>query len=329
MPKTYEHVLNFAVDHPWALTRPMVAVIAGILAARIAGEDTDRAVVEQALVNRKNLPQPTVGSVAIVPVYGVLAPRANLMSDMSGGTTFDRLSSLVRGAVSNPAIKTIVLDVDSPGGSVAGATEFAHELLAARAKKPIVAIAQYTMASAAYWLASCCTAVYAAPSAQVGSIGVFSVHEDITEALLQRGIKRSFVSAGVGKVDGIETLTPTAEQRLQGLVDQCYAAFVGDVVKGRGTGLSESKVRQDWQAHVYRSDDALAMGMIDRIATLDETVLHLLGSSPDSKDQRAAEAYQLTTDTAQEPSPATAQDRSADRRLEQALFDLSLRTRAS
>jgi signal peptide peptidase SppA len=326
MPKHYEHVVSFAVDHPWALTRSMTTLIAELLASRLAGEDVDRAVVEQALVNRKNLPQPTAGSVAIVPVYGVLAPRANMMSEMSGGTTFEHLTSLVRGAMSNPAIKTIVLDVDSPGGNVAGATEFARELLAARTKKPIIAVAQYTMASAAYWLASCCTSVYAAPSAQVGSIGVFSLHEDMTDALALRGIKRRFVSAGVGKTDGIDALTPTAEQRLQGLVDQSYASFVGDVVKGRGTGLSEAKVRQDWQAHIYHAEDALAMGMIDRIATVDETVNHLLGTA-DSKDQRAALTYAASTDTAQEPSRVTAQDRSADRQLEQALFDLTLRTR--
>jgi ClpP class serine protease len=136
------------------------------------------------------------------------------------------------------------------------------------------------------------------------------------------------VSAGVGKTDGIDTLTPTASQRLQGFVDQSYASFVGDIVKGRGTGLSEAKVRQDWQAHIYHADDALAIGMIDRVATLDETMQQLLGSSTAPADQRAL-AFHSPTDTGQEPSRATPQDRSADRRLEQALFNLTLGVKAS
>src|SRR5688572_24294991 len=183
MKPGYEHVLSFVLEHPWAITKPMLTVIAGILARRVAGQDVDRTEIEAALVNRKNLPQPMAGSIAILPVYGVLAPRMNLFSEMSGGTTFEKLTGRVREAMGTKAVKTLVLDIDSPGGSVAGATEFARELLKARAKKPIIAQIQYTGASAAYWLASCCTEIVAAPSARVGSIGVYTSHDDISAAL--------------------------------------------------------------------------------------------------------------------------------------------------
>src|SRR6185436_20260559 len=117
-------------------------VVATILARRVAGDDVDRTAIAAALVDRKNLPQPRAGSIAIIPVYGVIAPRMNLMSEMSGGTTFEKLTSQLREAVANKSVRTIVLDVDSPGGSVAGNTEFVAEVMRARVKKPIIAVAQ-------------------------------------------------------------------------------------------------------------------------------------------------------------------------------------------
>ena len=135
----YEHVLGFALSHPWSVLPEMLSMIAGILAHRIAGLEMDQATIEAALVNRKNLPQPRAGSVAVIPVYGVLAPRMNLFSEMSGGTTYQKLTSQIRAAVADKTIRTIVLDVDSPGGSVPGNAELATEILRARTKKPIIA----------------------------------------------------------------------------------------------------------------------------------------------------------------------------------------------
>src|SRR5262245_59262538 len=200
----YEHVLSFALEHPWAITRPMLSVVANILARRIAGVEVQRAEIEAALVNRKQLPQPKVGSVGIIPVYGVIAPRMNLISEISGGTSFEKLSAQVRELMANDTVKTIVLDIDSPGGTVAGNAEFAAELMRARTKKPIVAVGQYTMASAAYHLASAATEIVAAPSARVGSIGTFAIHTDMSEALAKLGVKRTLIAAGEGKTDGNE-----------------------------------------------------------------------------------------------------------------------------
>jgi len=312
MSRTYEHVLSFALEQPWAVTRPMLAVIAGIIGRRVAGLSASDDEIAAALVNRKNLPQPTgSGSVAIIPIYGVIAPRMNLMSDLSGGTTFDALTSQLRGAIANKAVKTIVLDIDSPGGSVAGATEFAREVMQARTKKPVIAVAQYMAASAAYWIAAAATEIVASPSAMVGSIGVYTAHDDISEALAKLGVKRTFISAGKGKVDGNETeaLSAEAEGRIQGLVDEAYGRFVGDVVKGRGQGMTADRVRNDWKALVYGAAEAKALGLIDSIATLDETLARVMTSAP--ADARAALASS-TPATLQEPSPATSQEPTSD-----------------
>jgi signal peptide peptidase SppA len=327
MTGRYEHVLSFALAHPWAVMPEMRSVIASILARRLAGVEVERAEIEAALVNRKNLPQPRAGSVAIIPVYGVIAPRMNLLSDFSGGTTFEQLTSKLRAAMGDKAIKTIVLDVDSPGGSVAGSAEFAAEVMKARAKKPIIAVAQFTMGSAAYWLAAAATEVVAAPSARVGSIGVFYLHEDLSDALKTMGIKSTYISAGEGKVDGnpTEPLSDTARARMTALVDEAYSQFVGHVVKGRGQGMTAERVKKDWKAHVYGATDALAIGMIDSIETLDDVLARVLTASPDAADQRAARdlSEPPPTEPLQEPAKATS-DRRPELALERQLFEQQL-----
>ena len=201
MKGRYDHVLSFALEHPWNLARPMLRVVAGILARRMAGQDADDAAIAAALVDRKNLPQPRAGSVAIIPVYGVIAPRMNLFSEFSGGTTFESLSRSLAKAMANADIKTVLLDIDSPGGSVAGNAEFAAEVMRARVTKPIIAQIQFTGASAAYAVAAACTEIVAAPSARIGSIGTYAILEDLSAMLEQVGIKETFIFAGEGKDD--------------------------------------------------------------------------------------------------------------------------------
>ena len=332
MPKAgYEHVVSFALTHPWNLEPQMLQVIAGILARRMAGVDVEQSDIEAALVNRRNLPQPRAGSVAIIPVYGVISPRMNMLSDMSGGTTFEQLTSQLREAMGNKAVKTIVLDVDSPGGSVAGNAEFATEVMRARTKKPIIAVAQYVMASAAYQLSAAATEIVAAPSARIGAIGTYTMHDDLSEALAKLGVKRTYIFAGEGKVDGnpAEPLSPEAHARIKAAVDEMYGQFVNNVVKGRGAGMTADRVRKEWKAHVYGAAEAKSLGMIDDIATLDETIARLLSASPNPDDRRAA--HTVTTSagaTDQEPRAATSQEPPSDdaAALERSVFELQLAT---
>jgi len=93
--------------------------------------------------------------------------------------------------------------------------------------------------------------------------------------------------------------------------------------------MTADRVRKDWKAHVYGAADAKAIGMIDRIGTLDDTLARILSTSPDAADQRAAlEFHPSNAATAQEPSPATAQERTDDAHwqngIEAALLELDL-----
>lgn len=276
------HVLGFALDHPWAVSPSMLDVIAKVISRHAAGHEVDDATLAAALVSRRAAPLPMAGAgVAVIPIYGVIAPRANMLSEMSGGTSFEALGASLREAMANNAVGTIIFDVDSPGGSVAGATEFAAEVLAARPSKPIIAVAQFRMASAAYWLASCATKIYAAPSAQVGSVGVFTIHTEISKALAALGVTKTYIAAGEHKVELNDTtpLTDEARARIQAGVDEAYAMFVGDIAKGRGASTAEVRAGYG-QGAMLTATNALAAGMIDGIATLDATIQRAATGDP-------------------------------------------------
>jgi len=289
----YEHVLAFALEHPWAVTDSMRAIIVNILAQRIAGEQPDPAELS-ALVNRQNLPQPTRGGVAIIPLYGVIAPRMNMLSEMSGGTTFEALTGHLHAALANDAVKTIVFDVDSPGGNVAGAREFAGEVLKARAQKPVIAVAQYLMASAAYWPMACATQIVASPSAMIGAIGIYHIHDDISEALAKAGIKREVLSAGKFKAEGADggALSEEARDHRKGLIASAYASFVADVAKGRNVNASAVKGGYG-EGRTVNAETALELGMIDRIGTLAETLARVGPSAKSPTPSAVATGQEL------------------------------------
>ena len=311
----YNRLLSLALQ-PWALTRPMVSVVAHILARHLG--PGERAEVETIIDKRPDAAPSRANGVAIIPLHGVIAPRANLFSDVSGTATFDQATADLREAVARADVGTIVLDWDSPGGSVAGATEFAREVLKARATKPIVSHANFEMCSAAYWTGACATEIVAAPSAMVGSIGVYSIHEDLSEALKLAGVKLTYIAAGKFKIDGneAEPLSDSARARLKALVEASYARFVGDVAKGRG--VSEAVIRSGYgEGTVVNADEALALGMVDRIETLDETVARLLSSAPPVLALRAqTPPPPAPPDPPHEPARATGHDRRATERRE-------------
>jgi signal peptide peptidase SppA len=270
-----DRVLSMALEAPWAITTSMLGVVAHVLGHRLAGDALDMSEVER----REPTEAVSAGDVAVIPIHGVLAPRMNLFSEISGGATYEGAGLDLAMAMADPKIKTIVLDVDSPGGSVQGCSEFARKVLKARATKPVIAVAHYQMCSAAYWIGACATELVAAPSAHVGSLGVYSIHEDLSKALAEMGVKLTYVAAGKYKVDGNETepLTETARARIQANVDSAYDMFVTDVAFGRGRSVED--VRNGFgQGAGVTAAEAVTLGMIDRIDTFEDTVARVLPS---------------------------------------------------
>jgi len=212
----------------------------------------------------------TADKIAVIPVRGVITQRE---SDI--GTTTESLDRQLEEAVVNPEVGLVVYDYDSPGGVVLGTPEHADRIRAS--SKPVVAVANSFAASGAYWLASAAGHLVVAPSGQVGSIGVFSMHVDASKALDEMGLKITFVHAGKYKVEGnpTEPLGDEARAAMQGRIDTYYDMFVGAVAAGRG--VSKAEVLQNFgQGRMFTAEAAKAAGLVDRVATLQEVLAGMI-----------------------------------------------------
>jgi len=221
------------------------------------------------------------GTVAVVPVLGPITKRDSLFTMLFGGTSTVRLSQQLRALAADDSVATILLNVDSPGGTVSGLPELVSEVRRVAETKRVVAIANDLAASAAYWIASQADEVIATPEALVGSVGVFTQHVDFSAALEREGIRVSFIQAGKYKTEGnpFEPLTDEARAHVQSIVDATYAQFVGDVAKGRNT--TPAAVRADYgEGRVLTAKDAKAAGMVDRVETYSQAVARLSGVKP-------------------------------------------------
>lgn len=227
------------------------------------------------------------GAVAVLPVLGPIVKRDSMFSMMEGGTSTTRLVAQLRALAADDSVSTILLNVDSPGGTVSGLPELAAEIRRTAQVKHVVAVANDLAASAAYWVASQADEIVATPEALVGSVGVFTRHVDCSGFNEQNGMKPTYIHAGRYKVEGNpdEPLTDEARDHIQSIVDGVYGQFVADVAKGRsaatGTTITPAQVRSDYgEGRVLMARDAKAAGMVDRIATYSETVARLAGVKP-------------------------------------------------
>lgn len=248
-------------SHLWAVDPPALAHLAAV------ARDEDAPLAAQ------NGPTELAGQVAVIPIRGYLSYQPSFFSEIFGGAVVTRIRANLRAAVADPAVRAILLAVDSPGGEVSGIPELAAEIRAARESKPVVAVADTLAASAAYWLASQASAFYVMPSGLVGSIGVFTVHLDMSGMLEQDGVKATIVKAGEYKAEGnpYEPLSDEAKAHLQDRVDEVYQAFVGDVAAGRG--VTPAVVRADYgQGRTLSAKPAKAAGMVDAIGTFDDAL---------------------------------------------------------
>jgi signal peptide peptidase SppA len=276
----YSHIARYVSDTPWAILPDKLTELVSVLAFRAAGHEFTAEEIRARIGDSNGAAAAASkrGAVAVIPVRGVIAHRMGSMDDSSGGTSCERIAAMLDQCVADESIGTIVFDIDSPGGTVTGMAELATRIFAARDTKKIVAVANGTMASAAYNIGSQAHEIVSIPSGQVGSIGVFCAHQDLSAALEKQGIKVTLISAGKYKTEGnpFEPLSDEAKAVKQALVDAAYGEFVKAVARGRG--VTPAAVRGGYgEGRALSAADAKAAGLIDRIATLDETISRLVG----------------------------------------------------
>ena len=269
-----DHILSAAFGQPWAILPEKLEQIRAFLIARAHGAEISAADKEAYLLKAEERQRyQQQGSVAVIPVFGVISQRMNLMSAMSGGTSTEVLTKQIREAAADPNISAIVMNMDTPGGTVSGVTEAHSAIMDARNKKPIVAAVNAMSGSAGLWLMSAATEITITPSGSAGSLGVYAMHVDDSAALEKEGVKVTYVAAGKFKTEGNphEPLGDEAKAYLQEHVEEAYAMFVADVAKGRG--LSIKDVKENFgQGRMLNAQAAKAAGMIDKIETFEQTL---------------------------------------------------------
>ena len=253
------------------------------------------------------------GKIGVIPIYGPVDQRMTGELAKSGGTPLDFVSAALDALLANPSVGAIVLRFDSPGGSVSGVQELADKIYEARAEKPIYAIADSLAASAALWLASAATMLISTPGgggATVGSVGVYVMHVDESAALEKDGIKVTMVSAGKYKTEFAPHAPMSDEARghAQARVDGIHEQFMGALKRNRGTTLDN--VRQNYgQGRVLTAQQALSVGMIDRVMSFSELISKLAGSGtpapsgPSAAKLLALHEYEEEEDGAEVTSP--------------------------
>ena len=250
-------------------------------------------------------PKDPESEVRVIPLQGVLRPSPSMLSLLfggGGGGLMDFRSQL-REAAADPKVSAIVMDVNSPGGYVDMIPEIAADIRTVRATKPVVAVANTTAGSAAYWLASQASQVVVSPSGEVGSIGVYQVHEDVSRAMEKEGVAVTIVKAGKYKIEGhpFSPLSDEAMMAMQSDVNDYYDMFTSDVAKGRG--VTQDEVKQGFgEGRMALAGRAVKQGLADKVEQLGDTVKRLNHPGARAALQRA-DAEALETDPPEVETP--------------------------
>ncbi len=230
------------------------------------------------------------GKVVTVPLHGYISHKATIWSAMGMETSSETFGQWLDALVGNADVGAIVIDIDSPGGTVMGATSITDKIFSMRGNKPIIAVVNDMMASAAYFIGSAADEIVSDPDALTGSIGTILVHMDWSQFLENEGIKPTIIKAGEFKAEGnpYESLTDEAIENFQMEIDAYYEKFVAAVARNRG--ITAAKVKSTFgQGRVLMAEKAKSVGMIDRIATLENVIADLLGGKGKSKSRARAE----------------------------------------
>lgn len=214
----------------------------------------------------------TSNGIAIVPIVGVLVNRAGRIDASSDPLrSYSQIERDMRMAVSDPAVRGIVYDHDTPGGECAGCFELATTMRSLRGQKPMVAVANGYSFSAGYALASAAEMVIVSQAGGVGSIGVVATHVNQAKRDAQQGLAWEYLFAGAKKVDGNshEPLSDSARSDLTAEVQRCYGLFTGLVAANRG--IPEADVRAT-EAGVFYGEGAVAARLADRTGTLIDAI---------------------------------------------------------
>lgn len=224
------------------------------------------------------------GGIMAIPVMGVIEHHESIWEAYGFTTSCDTISAACDRAAGDAAVGTVALVVDSPGGTISGVPELSDKIHALSKVKNVVAIANASAFSAAYWIASSAGKMYCTPSGAVGSIGVIVMHQELSGMAEAAGVKTSIIRAPENKGEGNswEPLSADARAAIQKEVDTYYGMFVSAVARNRGT--SQKDVRAGYgNGRIVTATDAMNAGMVDKVLPMDQMFGALAGRGGQSR----------------------------------------------
>lgn len=268
------HLATRIFDTPLLIAPQKLEVILAALAPRLGIEAPPvSAVVSVEKASRKPY-EVTPDGIAIIPVEGTLVHKTRGIDALSGLRSYVDIQQEIEDAATDSTIKGILLEIDSPGGEVAGAFDVADTVYSARATKPLIAVANNDAFSAAYLLASAAQRIYVSRTSGVGSVGVIVSHLDVSGNDEKMGYRYTIVSAGARKAD-FNPHAPLSEEAkgvLEGEIARTYGLLVNTVARNRG--LPEAAVRGT-EAGLFFGSDALNVKFADRLGTRQDALADL------------------------------------------------------
>ena len=261
------HIATRVFGTPLMIGRAKLEVILGVLGPRFAGGAIEAPVPAS---DPPPLVSVTPEGIAIVPITGTLVSRSGFVDAASGLLSYGDIGDTVAGAMTDPMVRGVILDVDSPGGEVGGLFDLVDRIGALRlaSGKPVWAVANECALSAAYAIASTADRIYVTRTGEVGSIGVVAAHVDESGADAKLGLAWSFIFAGDRKIDGHAhgALSERARADIKTDVDRLYGEFCSLAAANRGLTLEAVRATE---AAVFRGELANRAGLADRLGTLD------------------------------------------------------------
>lgn len=237
------------------------------------------------------------GNIGVVSIKGPLSNRTSWWDAEMGRATYPAIRDAMVHAASDPEVKSILLDIDSGGGAVAGVEDTGNLIRMINDKvKPVSAFTDGVMASAAYWLGSSAGEVHNTKSAMVGSIGVITTHMEYSKALKEDGVTATVMRAGKYKAlaNPYEPLTEEAKAQIQAALDSAYNMFLEHVAAMRGVTVQKADDTMA-QGREFMGKDAVGVGLTDGLMTYDALISKLSAESIDTSKKlidNVGKAYQ-------------------------------------
>ncbi len=266
-------VASRLTGRPWAIAPVRLEALLSGVATLTAGGDLPPWLQE---MSRRQDYTATESGIAVVPIVGPLVARGDWLTTLLGATEYGAVADALAAAADDPAVRGILLEVDSPGGEVGGLFDLVETIgsIKGQSSKLLWAVASEAALSAAYAIASVADRLYLTRTGEVGSVGVVAVHLDESGADAMAGLKWTLIHAGARKTDGNphEPLSPRATADIQADVDTLYTELVALVAGNRGLGADAVRATE---AAIYRGEKAVKAGLADRVGTVPQAIADL------------------------------------------------------